>query len=256
MHRSGVVSMSTTIVPQKRCLIITCGYYTEYIEKQISTLMPHEIFLLVSREHDDKEQACAAHIEDFVGGTHDFHRVIVDKWTFEHVFGAVGQIVRDKRNEDCEVFVNISNGPREAIIPAVFATSMVGNERTRVIHTIRDKTSVRPEGFFRKIGGGEFDSVPIMPLRRLNHREREVIGAIYVNGGTVPSIRHLVEIVEDKQFPPHDNKYKAARTEMQRTLEGLGEWGAITKEKKGKEASVSLTPAGRGVARVYAEPTQ
>ena len=247
--------MSTTIVPQKRCLIIICGYYTEYIEKQISTLMPHEIFLLVSHEHDDKEQACAAHIEDFIGGTHVYHRVTVDKWSFEHVFGAVGRIVREKQDEDSVIFVNISNGPREAIIPAVFAASMVGNERTRVIHTAKDKTSIMPKGFFRKIGGDEFGSVPIMPLRQLTGREKDVIGAIYGNGGTVPSIRHLVEIVEDKQFPPHDNKYKAARTEMQRTLEGLGEWGAITKEKKGKEASVSLTPAGRGVARVYTGPT-
>ncbi len=244
--------MPTAIVPTKRCLIIICGYYTEYIEKQISTLMPHEIFLLVSHEHDEKEQACAAHIEDFIGGTHDFNRVTVDKWSFEHVFGAVGHIVREKRDEDCEVFVNISNGPREAIIPAVFAASMVGNERTRVIHTAKDKTNVLPEGFFKKIGGDKFGSVPVMPLRRLGKRELDVVQAIYVNGGTVPSIRDLVEIVENKQFPPHDNKYKAARTEMQRTLEGLGDWGAITKEKKGKEASVSLTPAGRGVARVFA----
>ncbi len=245
--------MSTTIVPQKRCLIIICGYYSEYIEKQISTLMPHEIFLLVSHEHDDKEQACAAHIEDFIGKTHIYHRVTVDKWSFEHVFGAVGRIVREKRDEDCVVFVNISNGPREAIIPAVFAASMVGNERTRVIHTARDKTSIMPKGFFRKIGGDEFGSVPVMPLRKLGKKELEVVQAVYVNGGIVPSIRDLVEIVENKQFPPNDNKYKAARTEMQRTLESLGEWGAVTKDKKGKETSVSLTPAGRGVARVFSQ---
>ena len=247
--------MSTTIVPPKRCLIVICGYYTDYIERQISSLMPNEIFMLVSHEHDEKEQACAAHVKEFIGGTHTYHEIVIDKWSFEHVFGAVGRIVRDKRDEDCDVFVNISNGPREAIIPAVFAASMVGNERTRVIHTAKDKTSVLPDGFFRKIGGDEFGSVPIMPLLRLGKRELEVVQAVYVNGGTVPSIRELVEIVENKQFPPNDNKYKAARTEMQRTLEGLGDWGAITKEKKGKEASVSLTPVGRGVARVFAGPT-
>ena len=248
--------MPSAIVPPKRCLIVICGYYTEYIERQIKSLMPNEIFMLVSHEHDEKEQACAAHVKEFIGGTHTYREVVIDKWSFEHVFGAVGGIVLEKKSEDCDVFVNISNGPREAIIPAVFAASMVGNDRTRIIHTTKDKTSMLPDGFFRKIGGDEFGSVPVMPLRKLTPREKEVIGAIYVNGGTVPSIRELVEIVENKQFPPNDNKYKAARTEMQRTLDGLSEWGGITKEKKGKETSVSLTPAGRGVARVHTEPVR
>ncbi len=247
--------MPTAIVPTKRCLIVICGYYTEYIERQIKSLLPNEIHMLVSHEHDEKEQACAAHVKEFIGGTHTYHEVTIDKWSFEHVFGAVGRIVREKKDEDCDVFVNISNGPREAIIPAVFAASMVGNERTRVIHTAKDKTMKTPDGFFKKIGGDDFGSVPVMPLRRLVKRELEVVNAVYKSGGTVPSIRELVEIVENKHFPPNDNKYKAARTEMQRTLEGLGEWGAVTKEKKGKEASVSLTPAGRGVARVYTGPT-
>ncbi|WP_457550504.1 HFX_2341 family transcriptional regulator domain-containing protein [Archaeoglobus sp.] len=183
-------------------------------------------YLIVSREDN-----C---LEDVVNALKNFIEVEVVKVSND-VYGAsmeLLKIIKRELDEGNEVYINISDAPRELCIASLISAQI---SRTKIYMAITSNGRVK-----RVI------DLKVPPVKSVGDDKIVLIRALEENGGEVESINGLIEIVEGKINDPR--RYMAQRARMSYHLKGLEEDGLIEMKREGKNVRIRLTPLGKAYA--------
>ncbi len=194
-------------------------------------------------------------IEEAVGKLIEIVKIGVNPRNYDELFEVMYDVVSREVAQGSRVYIDITSLTRIGVVVSVVIATLFGASIYTVIPEYYfDPDRIRLEGAkesyieaLRRRGGVDVLEIPIptQPVRQLSEEEKRVLVSIYRMGGTISSLRQLLQALGREAT----NKERADISYRLKVLERKG----CIEKKRDKVLTVSLTRFGAALARVLSK---